>query len=271
MKKIKKLTKKQLSLIPRSFDVVGSIIIFADFPEELKSKEKLIAQTLLDIHPNIKTIAKKTGQDSGRYRTPKLKIISGKRTKETVYKETGTKLKLNVEKVYFSVRLSTERKRIAEQVKDGESILVMFSGVAVYPLVISKNSKAEKIVGIEINPAAHKYAIENLKLNKIKNIELILGDVRKKVPKLKTKFDRIIMPLPRGAEDFLDIALSAIKKKGIIHFYDFLRQEEIPQAAIEKIGKACKKAGKKYKILNHIRCGQFSPGTFRVCVDFRAI
>ena len=29
------------------------------------------------------------------------------------------------------------------------------------------------------------------------------------------------MPLPKGAETYLDLALNKIKKNGIIHFYDF--------------------------------------------------
>ena len=86
---------------------------------------------------------------------------------------------MNVEKVYFSPRLSEERKRIFQQVKNNETILVMFSGIAVYPIVISKNTKAKAIVGIEINPIAHKYALENLKLNKISNVKLFLDDVKK--------------------------------------------------------------------------------------------
>jgi len=84
--------------------------------------------------------------------------------------------------------------------------------------------------------------------------------------KLRT-FDRIIMPLPRGGENFLGIALDAAKKGTIVHFYDFLHESEFDMAK-EKVAKACKKAGKKYKILDLVRCGQYSPRTYRICVDF---
>ena len=69
----------------------------------------------------------------------------------------------------------------------------MFSGSGVYPVVISKNTKAKEIYGIEINPIAHKYAEENIKLNKLKNIKLFCGDVKKTIPKLNRKFDRIFL------------------------------------------------------------------------------
>lgn len=264
----KKLTKKELNLLPSSYDIVGSILVFADFPDELKKKEKIIGEALMGLHKNIKTVCKKTGKYSGKYRLPKLKIIAGEKTKETLYKENNITLKLDVEKVYFSSRSSTERKRIFEQVKKNESVLVMFSGAAPYPIVISKNTKAKEIVSIEINPAAHQYALENLKLNKIKNIKLILGDVKKETVKLKKRFDRILMPLPKGAEDYLGLALKKIKKNGVIHLYTFSKENEYYKTT-DLIKKECEKTKKKCKIIDIVRCGQFSPRVFRVCFDFK--
>ncbi len=179
-----KLTKDELKLVPSSFDVVGSILIFSDFPKELEKKEKIIANTLINELKNVKTVCKKTKKYSGKYRTPKLKIIAGEKTKETLYKENNVTLKLDVEKVYFSSRLSNERLRISKLVKPNEEILVMFSGCAPYPCVIAKNTKANSIIGIEINHIAHKYALENIKINKITNVSLYCGNVNNIVPKL---------------------------------------------------------------------------------------
>ncbi len=262
-----KLTKKELSLVPSSFDMVGNIIIFSDFPKQLLKKEKIIGNEILKDLRHFKSVFKKTKKYSGEFRTPKLKLLAGENNKETVHKENNVRLKLNVEKVYFSARLSEERKRIAKKVRKNEKILVMFSGCCVYPLVIAKNTKAGEIYGIEINPIAHKYALENIKPNKINNINLFLGDVKRVLPKIKEKFDRIIMPLPKGAENFLSLALDKIRKNGIIHFYSFA--EENNYGNIKKIiNKECEKKKKKCRILDIVKCGQFSPRVFRVCVDF---
>ena len=172
--------------------------------------------------------------------------------------------------MYFSVRLSTERKRVIDLVQDGEDVLVMFSGVGPYSIGIAKNKKPKEVYSVEINPAAFKYQKENILLNKAENVRLFKGDVKKIVPKLKKKFDRILMPLPRGAESFLGTALKAAKKGAIVHFYDFLHEDEFKKAE-EKISKACKKAGKKFKIIGMVKCGQFGPGIFRICVDFRGM
>ena len=75
------------------------------------------------------------------------------------------------------------------------------------------------------------------------------------------------MPLPRSSEDFLECALSYAKKGTVIHFYDFLSNNEF-NSADQKINKACKKKKLKYKLFDLVKCGQFSPHVFRICADF---
>lgn len=253
-----KLTEKQAQLVPKSFDMIGSIAIFSNFPAGLKKKKKFIAETLMKLNKNIKTVAEKTKKVSGKYRTRKINIIAGERKKETLHKENNALIKLNVETCYFTPRLSNERLRIASLAKKNEKVLVMFSGVGVYPLIISKNSEVKKIVGIEINPKAHKYAIENVKLNKRDNIELFLGDVKKIIPKLKIKFDRIIMPLPLTSLHYLNDAFKVAKKGAFMHLYVFDLD-----ASLERLKK------EKIKLIKIVRAGQISPGKYRYCIDFK--
>jgi len=264
-----KLTAEQKQLLRTSYDLVGDIAII-EIPEELSTKEKLIAKTLLELHKNIKVVCKKAGKHSGIYRTQKLKILAGEKRFTTTHKENNCTFKLNVKTCYFSPRLATERLRIANLVSPGESVLVMFAGVGPYPIVIAKNSKARSVTGIELNQEAYEFGFENVELNKLTNTHMIWGDVRKVVPKLHKKFDRIVMPLPKGAEDFLDIALMASKKGSTIHFYDFLH-ENLTHLAEDKIARACKKAKKRFKILRIVRCGQQSPRVYRFCIDFMVL
>lgn len=253
--------------LPSSFDILGEIAII-----EIKEgqKEKEIAKELLAQHKSIKTVLKKSGIHEGEFRTQKLKYLAGKRTKEAIYKENGISLKLDVEKVYFSPRLSTERKRIYQLVKPNESVLVMFSGCGPYVFVISKNTQAKKIIGIEKNPIAHKYAIENIKLNKARNVELINADVKEHLPKLKETYDRIIMPLPKDAELFLEDAFKVARKGTITHLYGFEHENEFDKAE-EKLKTEAKKAGINYRLLNFVKCGNYSPGKYRICLDFEIL
>lgn len=261
-----KLTEKELTLVKQAFDMIGNIAIL-DIPKELIKKQKAIAEAVMKLNRQITTVVKKKGIHTGEFRIQHASYLAGERTKETVHRENGVMVKLDIGKCYFSPRLVTERKRIAGLVGQGEEILVMFSGVGIYCVVLAKNTKAKEIIGIEKNPVAHEYAEENVRLNKARNVRVYCGDVKNVVPKLKKAFDRILMPLPMGAEDYLDLALSVVKRKGIIHFYDFLHESEFPHVAEEKVLKACSTAGRKCKILQTVKCGDYAPRRWRVCVD----
>ncbi|HLC71647.1 MAG TPA: class I SAM-dependent methyltransferase family protein [Candidatus Nanoarchaeia archaeon] len=263
-----KLTSAELAILPTSQEVVGKILIL-EIPEELQQKERVIAQAYLTQSHHVETVVKKAEFHEGDYRLRKVQVLAGKNTKETIHQENGVKIKLDLEKTYFSARSSNERLRIAKQVTKGEEVLVMFSGAAPYPLVIAKNSPAKLIYGIELNPLAHQYALQSVELNHLSDRIIILqGDVRTITPTLNRKFDRIIMPLPKTAEDFLESALCAAKKKAIIHLYAFLAKDDI-KAAGKRIQKLCTGYGHSVKILRAVTCGQFSPRTFRICFDLK--
>ncbi len=261
------LNEEEFAIAKSAYDHLGEIAII-EVPEELRHKEKEMAEALLHSNPFVKTVLRKDGIHDGVFRAQKMKYLAGKNTKIAEYKENRCTLLVNVEEVYFSARLSTERKRIAEQIRDGEDILVMFSGAAPYPCVFCKTTKAKSIVGVEINPAGHKYGLQNMKKNKCSNVELYCGDVREVVPKLNRTFDRIVMPLPKTAEEFLDVALPVANDGAIIHLYAFYHEDDF-HLAEEEIAKYCKQAGKKYEIQNVVKAGQHAPRTWRICVDVK--
>jgi len=264
-----KLSEKELEILPRAFDIIGRIAII-EIPDSLKKREKLIANTLLKMHNSLRTVLKKEGKFSGRLRTRKFKFLAGVNTREPEYIENGCRFRFNVETSYFSPRLSSDRLEIAHSVKKGEKVLVMFSGVAPYPIVIAKNSKAKEIWAIEINRAASKYAQENVRMNKAANIHIIQGDVKKKIPELKKKriiFDRIVMARPQLKDDFLKDAQKVSKKGTIINYYDFLFEEEMPHAALKKI----KKVFPKSKIICWKKAGDIGVRKYRIRVDFKVL
>ena len=262
-----KLTKSELEKL-RGYDVIGDIAVI-EIPKVLAKKQKVIAQTLLKILPWIKVVARKKGGHVGKFRKQPLQVLAGEKRLTTVHKEHGLEFALNAESCYFSPRLSTERYRIAKQVKPNESVLVMFSGVAPYVLMIASHSKAYRTFGIEANPAAHKFAVENVQRNKLGHKALLIkGDVRKVTPKMQ--FDRIVMAWPQQGFKFLDLALKHVKKGGFVHFYDF-QPEGKYDLARKRVLDACKKAKKKCKILRTVECGQVAVRTYRVCVDFRML
>lgn len=261
------MTKKQIA---QGFDVIGNIgIIKFDRDVKLKDKKEF-ALFFLKEHKNVRTVLEKSEKIKGRLRTPTTKFISGEKTKEALYKENNCVFRLNIDSCYFSPRLASERKEVALQVKKNENVLVMFGGVAPFAIVIAKLSKAKKIVSVELGRECCKYALENVKRNKLNNTFILQGDVRKVLPKLREKFDRIVMPRPNLRDNFLDVAFSVVKKGGIIHYYGFYPENEKGEMT-ELIEKEALRAHRKIKILNIKKAGEIGARKYRFRVDLKVV
>lgn len=257
--------------IIRGQDILGNIAILKfDWAEKLKNKKREALKFLKE-HKNVRTVVEKTEKFKGRLRTLKTNWLSGEKNLEALYKENGCEFRFNVESCYFSSRLAAERKKVAEFVKKGENVLVMFGGVAPFAIVIAKLSGAARIVSVELGRECSKYALQNVKRNKMQNkIEIIQGDVRRIVPKLKEKFDRIVMPRPKLGDSFLDVAFPAIKKGGLIHYYGFYFEKNV-DALKQLILEEAKKAKRRVKIMRIEKAGDIGWLKFRYRVDIRVL
>ena len=190
-----------LEKLPRSFDVLGSrdgAVAIIEVPTELHGYDEQIAEAIMTVHGNVKSVLGKESERHGEFRLRDLRLLGGDPNTEVIHKETGCRFKLDPQETYFSTRESTERERVNKLVKEGEDILVMFSGVAPFPICIARAHPSITVTCIELNPIAHKYAVENVILNKVQDrVTPLLGDVREVCPKLGKKFDRVLMPLPK--------------------------------------------------------------------------
>ena len=213
-----------MELLPSSFDIVGDIFLLK-LIDELLPHAKDIAEALLETSKNAKVVTLDRGV-KGEYRTRDLEILAGENRTTTVQKEYGYRYGMDLANVYFSPRLATERKRIADLCKPGERILDMFCGVGPFSIMLAATGKPGSVYAIDKNPEAIKYIIENIKLNKIKCVSPMLGDARDIATQLPRP-DRIIMNLPHTAIDFLDVALDVVNPGGTIHLYLILESDSV--------------------------------------------
>jgi len=178
----------------------------------------------MSIYKEVKSVWRQSSSVSGDYRLRRLEYILGKKTTETHYKEHGCIYKTDLRKAYFSPRLSYERMRIAELIQPGEVILNMFAGVGCYSISIAKHSEPLKVYSVDANPSAIQYLHENIRLNRVETLVIpIQGDAKKVIEKeLQNVADRVLMPLPERAYEYLDYARLALKPAGgWIHYYGF--------------------------------------------------
>jgi tRNA (guanine37-N1)-methyltransferase len=158
------LTEQEANDLYSAFDQIGDIIVVR-IPDSLLSKKKVIGETLLEaVHP-ARSVFYQSSDVSGDFRTRKLEVIAGEDNTETEYREYGCRFRVDVEKAFFSPRLSTERKRIADLVQDGEVLINMFGGVGMFSIVAAKMKNCT-VYNIDLNPHASKLCEQNIKLNK---------------------------------------------------------------------------------------------------------
>lgn len=238
-------------------DIIGDIAILKFDRKTGKKEKKKLAFAFLKKHRQIKTIFEKTGKIHGRLRKPELKFLAGINKKEATYRENNCIFKFDVDETYFSPRLSWNRMIVADDISKKakpnkeNKILVMFAGVAPYPIVIARKMREKNkkfiVISSEINRKACEYAGENVKLNKLQDYVLVVqGDSKKIGEKLKkmnqeNSFDFIVMPRPNLKETFLKEALKSGKSGAKYYYHGFGTKEsvldEIKKDAGRKIGK----------------------------------
>ena len=220
------LSDKDTKDLVSAFDQIGDIIIVR-IPDSLISKKKIIGKALLEQVKTAKSVFHQSSPVEGDFRTRNLELIEGDEKTETEYKENGCRFIVDVEKAFFSPRLSTERERISNLVNDNDVIINMFGGVGMFSLLAAKK-KSCTVYNIDINPVASKLCEENIKLNKLKGKVISLnGDAAEIIKEqLRDKADRVLMLLPERSDEFLDIAISSLRKNGVIHYYSHIHAEK---------------------------------------------
>lgn len=219
-----RLQPQDLDLLFKSYDVVGDIAVIR-VPETLKPRSQIVAEAVMQTHKNVRTVLLQTSAVSGDFRLRKLEWVAGERKTTTVHKESGCLFEVDLERCYFSPRLSFERGRVASLVQPGEVVVNMFAGVGCFSIVIAKHSKVERVFSIDVNPFAFEFMLKNIRLNRVQNkVAAVLGDAKKVVrEQLSHVADRVLMPLPEKAYAYLDYALMTLKRRGgWVHYYDFV-------------------------------------------------
>jgi tRNA (guanine37-N1)-methyltransferase len=202
-------------------DIIGDIAI-TRLPEELEDYKSDVGAAIAKTH-NAKTVAIDKGVE-GDLRLRELELVFGSET-HTIHREFGLTFELDVSKVYFSPRLSTERKRIADRVREGETVIDMFSGIGPFSIMIARFANPGRVYAIDINPDAIRFLNRNIARNRIEKVVSILGDAREILKSLE-KADRIIMNLPLSSFQFFETALSSVEEGGIIHYYEVLNRDD---------------------------------------------
>jgi len=266
------LPSEELDKVYSSFDVIGDIAIIKI--NALQNAEA-IANQIMACQKNIKTVLTPTTSIMGDFRVRELKHLAGEINTVTCHKESGCFFKVDVEKCYFSPRLSFEHSRIAKLVESGETVVNMFAGVGCFSIFIAKTASQTRVYSIDVNPAAFQCMEENVRINDVEeSVFPMLGDAKDIInSKLQAVADRVLMPLPEIALEYLPCALSALKQTGgWIHYYDFQHapgKENPAEKTKLKVAEKLDCLGVNYVFANSRVMRPTGPNWYQTVVDIK--
>ncbi len=206
----------------------------------------------------------------GEYKLRTFTHLAGEERSWTIYKEHGCRFKVDITKVFITPRLNNEHIRVARQVRPGEVVVNMFAGAGLFSIIIACKSKPRKVYSIDINEHAYKLMIENARLNRVEDIvEPIHGDAARVVEeRLQQVADRVLMPLPDLALQYLPHALKALKPQGgVIHIYLHIHTPKGVNPLEEAWRKAKTRLPPGSRLLQARRVRPVGPRTLQVVLD----
>ncbi|MFX1280641.1 MAG: class I SAM-dependent methyltransferase family protein [Promethearchaeota archaeon] len=231
-----KISASYINIIPKSYDVIGNIAILefeklGEFNNSgFSNFKQLVAKAVIEVNKNVYSVFEKKSEIKGPYRLRDLGFLVGENNTETIHKENGCTLHLDIKKTYFSPRLVFERQRVSESdINEKEVIVDMFAGVGPFSIQIAKLNSV-LIHSFDVNPHAFNYLQKNINSNQLKgkviaynmNIRDLLKPSNQIGKELSGSVDRIIMNLPESSMNFIDVLVYLLKKSGgLLHFYHF--------------------------------------------------
>lgn len=226
--------------LPRSFDVIGNVAVLRLSEEAAPYAEK-IAGALVSWNQSILRVALDEGVE-GEHRVRGLRPLIGDQFL-TEHHENGLRLRVDLDRVYYSPRLAGERHHLATLVRPGERVLDMFAGVGPFSILIAKRVPEAKVVAVDVNPAAAECLRQNVRLNHVA-LDVREGDISQLAPGLG-QFDRILMNLPRAGGTFLPLAFALLRPgRAIIHHYAVLSEPEV-EARVQLIESLARAIGRR--------------------------
>jgi tRNA (guanine37-N1)-methyltransferase len=204
---LSQLLPSHLGAPPTSFETVGHVA-HLNLPEPIMPYRNLVGQVLLEClaSSNIRTVICKTEAVAGPYRTYEFEVVAGDPSTVVQHAEHGVNLQFDVQRVYWSSRLSQERKRLVATFRPGQVVADAFCGVGALCLQAAKRGCV--VIANDWNPDAINALRENAKRNRVKLASAQCGDAYEFLMDLGLDGeamlpDHVVMNYPLEAPRFL--------------------------------------------------------------------
>jgi len=212
-------------ILPRSFDVVGEVVLIR-LPSELEGRKAEIGEALLRFVPGTRLV----GLDHGVHgpdRRRAVERIAGTGPWRTRHRENGVELEVDVERAYFSPRLSREHARVAEAVRPGERVYDLCCGVGPFSMAIAGRARAAHVTAVDANPDAiellratlERYPVGGRVSPQVARLEEFLPNT--------APVERVVMNLPHEGIKYLPSVARTAVAGGHLYYYEVVPRSEI--------------------------------------------
>ncbi len=224
-------TAPELEAVPRSFDVVGDVVLIR-LPVELEPRRGEIGEALLRFVPGARLVGLDRGvRGDARRRT--VERIAGTGGWATRHRENGLELDVDLELAYFSPRLAREHARVAAEVVAGEAVYDLCCGVGPFAVTIAREGRARSIVAVDANPEAiallgrtlARYRLEGRVAANVGRVEQFASTA--------PAVDRVVLNLPREGIKYAALVAPLVLPGGSLTYYEVVPRESFAGRADE--------------------------------------
>lgn len=263
---LKKVLDGLIELRLNGWEILGDVMVISLDEGYSADEKRLIGETIIRLHPKAGTVINRSSIDD-ELREPVAEVIAGGRT-ETIYAENGCRYKIDPTKVMFSFGNKEERKRMGGISSPSETVIDMFCCVGQFSIPLAKHSQPEKVIAIEKNPVAFAYLKENVHLNKLRNVEPMLGDCRDVCP--EGVADRVLMGYLFETERFLPTAIKALKDRGTVHYHFNCTESKLDMER-ERVLQIASAHSKEASVLETVKVKSYAPKMYHWVLDLQVI
>jgi tRNA (guanine37-N1)-methyltransferase len=212
--------------LPRSFDVVGDIVLIR-LPPELEPRKAEVGKALLDFVPGARLVGLDHGVE-GTDRLRRVERIAGAGPWRTRHRENGLELEVDVERAYFSPRLAREHARVADEVRTGESVHDLCCGIGPFSLTIARTGRPDRVTAVDANPEAIALLRASMARYPFgERITPVSASIEQFLPRA-LPVERVVMNLPLEGIKYLPSVARTVAPGGRLYYYEVVPRTELP-------------------------------------------
>jgi tRNA wybutosine-synthesizing protein 2 len=172
----------------------------------------------------------------------------------------------DVAKIMFSSGNLPERTSIPSKVRDGAVVVDLFAGIGYFTLPIAVHARPARVYACELNPVAHHYLLENLRLNRAENVLPLFGDCRETAP--RGVADVVLMG-HFSARDYVDVAFESLRGAGLLVYHELCPREQFPNVPIARLTEGARSQWYDIESIHSRIVKSYAPGIVHAVLEAR--